>query len=84
MLGLLAVHPGAYSAWCERVTAAFTQGVLRVIFALALLTHLAEAVYALRLARRAGLGSSAVGWCVQTVMLGYPSLRLLRRRVGAI
>jgi hypothetical protein len=82
-LAVLAFHAGAYAVWCERITTAFSQRLLRGIFVLAVLTHLAEAVYAFRLARRAGLRENAAGWFLQTVALGYPSLGLLRRRVGA-
>ncbi len=83
MLAVLAFHAASYAVWCECVTPAFSQRLLQAIFVLAILTHLAEAVYGYRLARRAGLGEDATGWFLQTLTLGYPSLRLLRRRVGA-
>jgi len=83
MLAVLAFHAGAYAIWCEGVTPVFSQRFLRGIFVAALLTHLVEAVHAFRLARRAGMSENAAGWFLQTFTLGYPSLRLLRRRVAA-
>jgi hypothetical protein len=65
------------------VTAGISQGRLRIIFVAAVLTHVAEAGYAWRLAQRAGLVTSAGGWAVQTFTLGFPSLRLLGRRCGS-
>ena len=82
-LGVLAFDAGAYATWCAHLAAGLSQGWLRIIFVAALLTHAAEAASALRLARRAGLATSAGGWAVQTFVLGFPSLRLLRRRCGS-
>lgn len=82
-LGVLAFDAGAYATWCAHATAGLAQGRLRIIFVAAVLTHAAEARYAWRLARRAGLETSARGWAVQTFLLGFPSLRLLRQRCGS-
>ncbi len=79
-LAALAFDPGAYAQWCAHVTAALPQPFLRWLFGAAVLTHMIEATYALRLAQRHGL--RAGGWLVQTALLGYPSLRLLRRRIA--
>jgi hypothetical protein len=76
----VAFDAGTYAWWCAHVTAALPQGVVQAIFIAAVLTHVGEATYALRLAQRSGLGSSAGGWFVQTLLLGFPSLRLLRQR----
>lgn len=84
LLAVLAFHAGAYATWCEWVTTALPQNMLRRIFVIAVGLHVGEATYAVRLARRAGLGESAGGWFAQTLMLGFPSLRLLRRRVKAV
>ena len=80
LLAVLAFDAGAYAAWCAHVTAVLPQRLLQGIFIAALATHLAEAAYAFRLASRSGLRENAGGWFVQTFLLGYPSLRLLRRR----
>lgn len=79
-LAILAFDARAYARWCAHVTAALPQPFLRGLFAAAVLTHVIEATYALRLAQRHGL--HAAGWLVQTFLLGYPSLRLLRRRIA--
>jgi hypothetical protein len=84
MLAVLAFDAGAYAAWCAHVTASLSQSLLRVIFIAAVITHLAEAAYAFRLAQRAGLGTSTGGWVLQTFALGFPSLRLLRRRCDSV
>ena len=81
-LALLAIQPDAYAVWCVRVTAGLSQELLRGILVAAIVTHLAEAVYALRLAQHAGRAETAAGWFLQTLMLGYPSLRLLRRQIA--
>jgi hypothetical protein len=83
LLAVLAFDAGAYAAWCANVTTVLRQQLLQGIFVAALATHIAEAVYAFRLASRGGLRETAFGWFLQTFLLGYPSLRLLRRRAGA-
>jgi hypothetical protein len=83
LLAVLAFDAGAYAVWCAHVTTALPQRLLQGIFIAALATHIAEAVYAFRLASRIGLRENAAGWFLQTFLLGYPSLRLLRRRAGA-
>lgn len=72
---------GAYALWCETVTAALSQSLIRNIFLAAVAAHAGEAWYAWRVARAAGLRESAAGWCLQTLLLGFPSLRLLLRKV---
>lgn len=90
ILGGLAINAavgfdaGAYAWWCTHVTTALSQRLVRNIFIAAVLTHVIEAAYAARLAQRSGLGDRAGGWCVQTLLLGFPSLRLLRRRAQAL
>jgi hypothetical protein len=46
----------------------------RGIFAVAVVTHVAEAAYAYRVAQREGLGDDAVKWGLQTLGVGFPSL----------
>jgi hypothetical protein len=83
LLAVLAFDAGAYAAWCADVTTLLPQRLLQGIFIAALATHIGEAAYAFRLASRSGFRENASGWCLQTFLLGYPSLRLLRRRAGA-
>lgn len=82
LTGVLGVHPGAYGLWERYVTGALPQPLLLAIFAVSYAIHLGEALYARRLARQSGLHASANGWALQTFLLGFPSLRLLRARTA--
>jgi len=49
--------------------------IKRGIFAAAVVTHVAEALYAYRIAQNAGLGDEATRkWGLQTLGVGFPSL----------
>ena len=49
--------------------------IKRGIFAAAVVTHVAEALYAYRIAQNAGLGEEATRkWGLQTLGVGFPSL----------
>lgn len=80
-LAIVAFHDDTYAAWTRYVTAAVPQGLLQAVFVLSVAAHLGEALYARALARRLGLEAAAGRWFWQTLALGFPSLRLLRRRV---
>jgi hypothetical protein len=82
LTGLLGFHDGAYALFAEHVTAVLPQRLLAVVFVVSYAIHLGEALYARALARRAGLHASATAWAVQTFLLGFPSLRLLRARTA--
>ncbi|MCZ7526251.1 MAG: DUF4499 domain-containing protein [Acidimicrobiia bacterium] len=76
-LGLVAFEPRTAAGWSRRAGDRVPRRAYQALFAASLATHAAEAAVAARIARRAGL---AVGpWTRQTLLLGYPSLRLLRR-----
>ncbi len=55
--------------------------MLQRLFIASVFVHFAEALFAYRKASQAGL-QTAKGWFAQTFLLGYPSLRLLLKRVG--
>ncbi len=81
-LGLVAllVHcDAAYQWWCEHVTELFTRPVLWGIWVGAVVAHVLEARHAHKLAVRHGLHEEATAWTLQTLMLGYPSLHLLKQ-----
>ena len=82
LTGLLGFHDGAYALFARHVTAAFPRRLLAVVFVASYAIHAGEALYARALARRAGLYASATAWAVQTFLLGFPSLRLLRARAA--
>ena len=79
LTAVLAFDPAAYALWAREVTDALSPTVLRALLAAGVALHLAEALYAWRVARHAGL--AAGGWFRQTLLVGFPSLRLLLRRV---
>mmetsp|Transcript_5244 Transcript_5244/g.5375 ORF Transcript_5244/g.5375 Transcript_5244/m.5375 type:complete len:124 (+) Transcript_5244:81-452(+) len=54
-----------------------SQTGLKILFVFACLIHLAEAVYAARIALFLGFKDTWVYWFAQTALLGYPSLRHL-------
>lgn len=80
LLALLALSDGAYALWESRVTTWLPQSLLRVVLCAAVAAHIGEGLYAYRLAGRLGLQRSQLGWGMQTLVLGFPSLRLLLRR----
>ena len=79
-LAVVALDPAAYAWWTRRVTAAFSQPLLLAVLVASIAAHVGEALYARSLALRHGFASSARAWFWQTLVLGFPSLRLLRQR----
>lgn len=53
--------------------------VVRAIVILLLLAHVVEALYAYTRAQRAGHKDTAPLWFIQTVIIGFPSTRLVMR-----
>lgn len=51
-------------------------------FKLAVAVHVAEAVYSYDRARRAGFHTSAGRWALQTLGVGFPSLRALNEAIA--
>lgn len=80
ILAILAFHTDFYTFFTSHINIPSQLALQWLTFA-AVSTHAAEAFYSLRLAKKAGLKSTCKGWCFQTFLLGYPSLRLLRKRV---
>jgi len=62
---------------------AVSVNVIRYIFVAAVVAHIGEASYAAFLCAKHKQGD-IVGWWVQTFILGFPSLRLLKRRVAKL
>ncbi|GEM_PF-294650 len=80
LLLALAFVPEAYAFWRRHVGPMMPRRVLQGIAVVALGLHAGEAAYAYRVARKHGL-PKAGKWAWQTLLLGYPSLRLLLARV---
>jgi len=83
LLGVLAFSSGAYAVWARLAGSWLPQAAMRWIFYVACALHVGEASYAVALARRLAL--PVARWGTQTLLLGFPSLRLLiqRRRAAA-
>lgn len=75
----LALSQTAYDAFTS-VVPLFSRAVVRAIAVGALAAHVGEGLYAYARAKTAKLPTAA-GWGWQTLMLGYPSLRLLLREL---
>lgn len=80
LLFALAFVPEAYAFWRKHVGPMMPRRVLQGIAAAAIALHVGEATYAYRIAKRRGV-KGAGRWAWQTLLLGYPSLRLLLRRI---
>jgi Transmembrane protein 254 len=83
LLAVVALDRGAYALWSAYVTAAIPRAALQAVLAGTVAIHVAEAAHARRLALRLGLAETAGAWFWQTLLLGFPSLRLLQRRAQA-
>ncbi|MBK7971800.1 MAG: DUF4499 domain-containing protein [Deltaproteobacteria bacterium] len=78
----LAVSDGVYGWWHEHVTTLLSQGLIQVIAVAAWAAHVGEGIAAHRLASRLGPGTDVMGWAIQTTLLGFPSLKLLKKRAA--
>jgi 3beta-hydroxy-delta5-steroid dehydrogenase/steroid delta-isomerase len=81
LLAVLAFEPGAHALWSESVTRWTPRWMLQGVFIWAVLIHVYKGMKAVRMAERAGLHQTSLGWGWQTFALGFPSLSLLQRRV---
>lgn len=79
----LALSDGTRALLPAAVGAILTPTLMRIILAVALGLHVLEGSFAMSRAKMRGLPAAA--WGAQTLLLGYPSLRLLlwRTRDGA-
>lgn len=84
LLGFQGLHPEFYNWWVTNVHSLPAQEVMGWIFVACLPIHVYEAVYVYRLAHVLGMPNSAIGWSVQTFILGFPSTYLLRKRAKSM
>ena len=80
LLGTLAFSQPFFTWWTTHLFRLPPMPVLVGIFIVAVALHVGEALYAFRVARAGSAPASAPGWMLQTLILGFPSLRLLLRR----
>jgi hypothetical protein len=69
-----------YAWWTTAVNPLPGQTVMMWLFLGIIPIHIAEAVFCYRLASRLGMPQHALGWAVQTFVIGFPSTRLLMKR----
>ena len=63
LLGLLAFNSDAFALFSRYMTSIFSQNFLQYLFFISVILHGGEALYALKLAKKAGLQKTAKGWC---------------------
>lgn len=78
LTGALALSSSVHALMPAPMGAILTPMVMRVIFVVAVGLHVLEGSFAMSRAKMRGLPAAA--WGAQTLLLGYPSLRLLLRR----
>ncbi len=81
LLGTLAISSDAHALWSQGVTTWTPRWLLGAVFVWAVLFHVYKGMKAVRMAERAGLEETSLGWGWQTFALGFASLRLLERRI---
>lgn len=79
--GIVAFHPDAWKWWSSNAIGWIPRWIYQAGFAVAWLVHVYKGLKAVRIAERAGLRKTSLGWGLQTFLLGFPSMRLLRARV---
>ncbi|MFN8036426.1 MAG: nitroreductase/quinone reductase family protein [Acidimicrobiia bacterium] len=81
LLGLVAHNRAVWRWWSRRITSAVPRPVYQAVFWVAVGLHVGEGAAAVVIAERRGRSTSSLRWGFQTLLLGFPSLRLLRRAV---
>jgi hypothetical protein len=84
VLGLQSWNAEFYGWWTSHVNALPGQAVMSWIFIACIPIHAGEAIYVYLAAPRSGLTRSRTGWAIQTLVLGYPSTHLFRRRAARL
>ena len=80
VLALLAFHTTFYTWYAATFHPLPSQSILTWVLIALLPIHIFEAVYVVRIARKLGLVESAPLWGLQTLVLGYPSTKLMLDR----
>lgn len=83
LLGVLSASAAQAQAWRAWSGLPMDQLVYQWIFAGAMAAHVGEGAAAWWLAGRSAEAPRRLGWALQTLVLGYPSLRLLLQRLRA-
>ena len=82
LLAAIACSTSLFEAWSQATRLPLPHVVYKGLLVFAAVMHVGEGLYAVVLAQRSAEAARTAGWGVQTFLLGYPSLRLLRARVN--
>jgi len=82
--GVVAYCDPVWNAWSQHVLGFIPRFFYQVGFLAAVLTHVHKGQNAVRIAERAGLHETSMGWGWQTFILGFPSMGMLRKRIERI
>jgi hypothetical protein len=69
-----------YAWWVAHVNPLPAQSTMAWIFLVCIPIHIGEAIYCWRLSNRLGTPGASMGWALQTLIIGFPSTRLLMKR----
>ena len=69
-----------YAWWVAHVNPLPAQSTMAWIFLACIPLHIGEAIYCWRLSNRLGTPEASMGWALQTLVIGFPSTRLLMKR----
>ena len=81
ILALDSWDPAFYAWWTSHVNPLPGQAVMAWVFVACVPIHAGEAIYVNLAAKKSGLALSRAAWTVQTLILGYPSTHLFRKKV---
>jgi 3beta-hydroxy-delta5-steroid dehydrogenase/steroid delta-isomerase len=80
-LGIVAFNESAHHFFSTYILSGIPMAYFQMIFYTAVLIHIVEAIYSLRLTRLHHLKDVSIGWFFQTLLLGFASLRLLLKEI---
>jgi hypothetical protein len=83
LTGVLALDDASFAWWSQTITSLLTRPVVQIIFAVAVFLHVAEGGIAFVLAKGKATDRQTWGWFAQTVLLGYFSLGILRKKLAS-
>lgn len=80
ILGLQGFNESFYAFWVAHVNALPAKSTMAWIFLAVIPVHVGEALYCWRLSNRIGTPNASAHWALQTLVIGFPSTRLLMKR----
>jgi hypothetical protein len=80
LLGFQGFSDSFYAWWVAHVNALPAKSTMAWIFLACIPLHVGEALYCWRLSNRLGTPGASAEWALQTLVIGFPSTRLLMKR----